>query len=135
MYMCVHMCIMNMHVHCGAYVFSCFTCYLGLTMTESFYLSPILRFSKAYRFYLKALPVKGWWTVIRMRHHTVSWLGFLDWYMYVYMYCQEKRPICVTLWFSVFGERLIGNKILILSIFFQLPFGSDMLLSCIPFMV
>ena len=40
MYMCVHMCIMNMHVHGGAYVFSCFPCCLGLTMTASCCLSP-----------------------------------------------------------------------------------------------
>ena len=48
MYMCVHMCIMNMHVSVGGCVFSCFTSYLGLTMTTSFCLYIIIRFNKAY---------------------------------------------------------------------------------------
>ena len=42
------MCIMNMHVNDCIYAFSCFPCYLGLTVTASFYLSPIIRFNKAY---------------------------------------------------------------------------------------
>ena len=54
--MCVGMCIMNLHAHGGAYVFSCFTFYLVLTMTESFYLSPIIKFKKVYWFYLKLFP-------------------------------------------------------------------------------
>ena len=57
--MCVHMCIMNLHVHDCVYLFSCFLCYLGLKITASFCLSPILRFNKAYWFCLQSLPVSG----------------------------------------------------------------------------
>ena len=39
-YMCVHMCIMNLHVHSGAYAFSRFPCYLVVF--------PSYRFNKAY---------------------------------------------------------------------------------------
>ena len=48
MFMCVHMCIMNLNVHGDAYAFSYFPCYLGLKMTASLCLSTILRFNKAY---------------------------------------------------------------------------------------
>ena len=41
------MCIMNMNVNVFEYVFSWFYCYLVLAMTESLFLSPILRFNKA----------------------------------------------------------------------------------------
>ena len=34
MYICVHMCIMNLHVSVGGYVFLCFSCYLGLKIVE-----------------------------------------------------------------------------------------------------
>ena len=54
-YMCVHMCFMNLHV--GEYLFSCFPCYLVLTMTASLFLSPILSFNKVGLLYLKLLPV------------------------------------------------------------------------------
>ena len=47
-YMCVHMCIMNIHANTCEYAFLCFTCYLGWTMTASLLLSPMLRINKEY---------------------------------------------------------------------------------------
>ena len=42
------MCIMNIHIHGGAYVFSGFPCYLGVF--------PYYMFNKEYLFYLESLP-------------------------------------------------------------------------------
>ena len=62
--MCVHMCIMNMHVHGCVYAFSCFPCYfLELTMTMSFYLSPKLIFNKLDWIYSEYIPVQGLCTI------------------------------------------------------------------------
>ena len=47
-YMFLHMCIINLHVYGCKYVFSCFTCYLVLTMTALLYWYPLLSFNKAY---------------------------------------------------------------------------------------
>ena len=58
MYMCIHMCIMKcIHIFMFSLLF------LGLKMTTSFFLSPILRFNKAYWFYLKLNPMQGNCTV------------------------------------------------------------------------
>ena len=88
-YVC-YMCIMNMHVNGCIYVFSCFPCYLVLTMTASLCLSTIIRFNEVVWLYLKSLPVWGYCIITRLRYRTVSWLGFADLYMYVYMYWREK---------------------------------------------
>ena len=69
-YMCVHICIMNLHVHGCGYVSSCFTCYLGFIMTASFYWSPILRFTKSHLFYSWSLPIQGWYIVRRLCYRT-----------------------------------------------------------------
>ena len=42
----------------------------------------------------------------------VSWMEFVDLYMYVYMYFWEKRHRCVTLWLSIFREKWICNDTL-----------------------
>ena len=64
--MCVDMCMMNLHVHGCVYVFSCFTCYLGLKMTASFCWYPVLRFNGEYWLYLQSLSFWGWCAVIRL---------------------------------------------------------------------
>ena len=46
--MCLNMCIMNLHVSVDKYAFSCFPCYLELTMATTLSLSPILSYNKAY---------------------------------------------------------------------------------------
>ena len=87
---------------------------MGFTITESFCLSPILRFNKNYWFYLQSIPVWGCCNFIRLSYCMVSWLEFeylyMYVYMYVYMYLWEKRPCCVNLWFSIFGEKWPFHK-------------------------
>ena len=102
--MCLDMCIMIMNVHGYVYVFSSFIYHLGLKMTLSFFLSSILRFNKSYWLYLKYLHVWGFCIIIKLSCYMVSWLRFASWYIYLYMYIWYKRPLCVTIWFSFFGE-------------------------------
>ena len=70
-------------------------------------LIPVRSFNKVYWFYLQLLPVWGFCTIIRLHYLAVSWLGFVDLYMYVYMYFWDKWPLRVTLWLYIFGEKWI----------------------------
>ena len=133
--MCVHMCIMNLHMHGCVYIFLWFTCYFVLAMKVSCCLSTIFRFNKVYWLYLKSLPIWGFCTIIRLIYRTIFWLGLADRYMYVFMYLWKKPPHCVTLLVYVFGEKWLCHDSLIFYSFFQLPFWSDTLSSCIPFLV
>ena len=111
------MCIMNLHVSIGEYVFLCFPCYSLLTMTASFYLYTILRFNKAYWFYLQSLPVRF---SVPYKTELLNGLltGFADWYMYVYMYFWERRPCHVIFWFYIFGDKMTFFVTLLLFIHF-----------------
>ena len=87
--MCVHMCIINLRVYGMSlciFMFSLF--FMGLKMTTSFYLYPILRFNNADWFYLQWLPVGVYCTVIRLHFQTVSLLvcGLIYIYMYICIY-------------------------------------------------
>ena len=126
------MCILNLHVHGCLYTSSCFPCYLVCTITEAFFLSPILRFNNASWFYLQSLPVWLCCTVIILRYFAVFWLGFADWYMYVYMYFWEKQPCCVTLWTSVFEEKLLCCRYLT---FYSFCFRFHLEVTCSPHVI
>ena len=117
--MWVHTCIMNNHVNCCAYVFSCFSFYLVLIMAVSFCLSPILIFNKSYWLYLQLLTLWVFCTVIRLCSLAFFWMGFAYLYMYVYMYFWYKRLLCATLWFSVFREKWIFRYTLTLILFLR----------------
>ena len=133
--MCVYMCIMNLHVYGMCIYIFMFSLYLlGLITTMSFYLYPILRFNKADCLYLQSLSVGGcctvWDCVIARSPECVA-----DWYMYLCMYFGEGRRFSVTVRFYYFREKWICHNILIFLIHLNLPFGSVMLSSCIPFIV
>ena len=81
-------------------------------------------------FGLKYLPVWVCCTVIRLCYHTISLLGLcIDICMYICIYIRRCH---VTVWFYVFGEKLLCHDA---RTFFCLRYGSDVLSSCIPFMV
>ena len=62
--------------------------------------------------------------------------SFLDIYIYIYV-LKRKEPRCVHLFCSVFMERkdLVMKHLPFYWFLFQFPFGSDMVLSCTPFIV
>ena len=66
-------------------------------------------------------------------HGLLNWV--IDWYTYVYIYCWEIRPCCLTIWLYFLERNYFVMNLLIFIHFFQLPFGSDMLLSCITLLV
>ena len=101
MYIFVHMFIMNIHINACEYVFSCFPCYWGWKMTSSFWLSPILRFNKAYWLYLQSLLL---WAFCNFLSHDLLNV-VVDWYMYVYVYFWGRQPRRLTLWFHIFEEN------------------------------
>ena len=135
LYVCTYMYHEYSYSWC-VYMFLWFPCYLGLTVTTSFFLSPILIFNMTYWLYLKLLPVQDWCTVIRLCDHTVYWLGFLDWYMYGYMYWRENDLVMENTLLLYFRREMTSSwNSSFLLILFQLPFRSDMLLSSTPFIV
>ena len=72
---------------------------------------------------------------IRLRYHTVYWLGLrIDICMYICI--SERDDIIMSQFGCMFLERNdFVMTLWLLSILFQIPFGSDMLSSCIQFMV
>ena len=73
----------------------------------------ILRFNKAYRFYLKLIPVWFLFTVYKTSVYTLSWLRFAYWYMYVYICFWYKWTRRATLWFYVLDRNDFVWKLLI----------------------
>ena len=110
--MCVHMCIINLHVHgLCIWIFIFPLLFLVLKMTASLCLYPIIRFNKADWFYLQSIPREVDVPYKTALSHGLL-TGFTDWYMYVYMYCWERRRCRVTIRFYNFREKWLGHDTL-----------------------
>ena len=107
-YMCVHICIMNLHVHGCVHSFSRFPCYLGLTMTAPLCLYPILRFNKAHWFYLQQLPVRGCCNFIRLCYCMVSWLFFKLIHVCIYVFLIDTTLSCISLVLCFWREMTLS---------------------------
>ena len=79
--------------------------FLGLQITVSLCLSPIIRFNKANWLYLQSLYVWVFYTIKTVSSHSIH-TGFLYWSMYLYMYFWERQPCCVKFWLSIFRDKM-----------------------------
>ena len=86
---------------------------------------------------MQYLPLWVFCTIIRLCHCPVSLLRFVRWYLFIYIYIEERTTSsCKTLLFYQFGEKLLCYEALSFSSsLFRLTYGSEMLSSCTTFIV
>ena len=71
---------------------------------------------------------------LRLHYYKVCWLG--SWLMYVlYMYFWEEWPSCVTVKLYHLNETWLRHYLLTFFVHLNIPFGSAILSSCMPFLV
>ena len=107
-------------------------------MTTPFCLSPILRFDKGVLIIFTISPH----VPLIYRYKTVLFhgllAGFVNWYMYVYMYFWDRWYHLVTVWIYIFGDKWIFHKTLTFYSFcfsLHLEVACSLIYSYIPFIV
>ena len=109
--MCTYVYHESAHKWFRIYILTFSLLFLGLTMTTSFYLSPIqilIRWIES--IYNHPLCEVAVLYKTLLSHGLLT--GFSDWYMYIYMYGWERWRHHVIVWLYVFGEKWLDNETL-----------------------
>ena len=86
-YVCTYMYHESARTRLQIYIFMCSLLFLGLKITTSFHVSPILRCNKSDWYYLQSLPVLGFCTVkTALSHGLLTWFADIYIHLYIYIY-------------------------------------------------
>ena len=98
---------------------------------------PIIMFNKAYWFHLQLFPVQVWCATKTDLSYDLHNL-FADCYIRMNKFIYERNGLVVyPFWIHVFEEKMTFSwfSYFLFIFWFLLPVGSDMIYSCIPFIV